>query len=48
MGLHFMVLFLYSQPVFEASEPETCLPTQDIREDIATEPEVSTTNHELL
>lgn len=43
-----MMLFLYSQLFFEASEPETWLPTQDIPEDIATVPEVFVAKHEQL
>lgn len=43
-----MMLFLYSQLILEASEPETWLPTQDIPDDIATAPNTSIAKHELL
>jgi len=48
MELYFYTLFLYLQPNFKTSEPETRFPAQGICEDVATVPEVSNANHELL
>lgn len=48
MELYFYMLFLYLQPSFKTSEPETLLPTQGIHENIATAPEVSNANHKPL